>query len=188
MSEIQRSNHWNPIQHPASAAASQAPQQTPQTEAPQTAPPAPRLSEDQNQTQSVSSTPIDPNSAGQTIRQNQFTSQLQALLNQADNDAPGYDVQDALQSYIENYTGTDFEGGAVSAENFAETFGGDNKEAYHQLVSDGLNHIRGLPADQQQEALNRFVNLMLNNIGNVLENKDVVDESGSALIAGGPGC
>ena len=138
---------------------------------------------DQNQTQTVNNTPIEPNAAGNTMGRAQFAQQILDLASQPADDMHSFDVQMTLESYINDYAG-----GAEKAERFANVFTGQNSEAYGQLVSDGLNSIRNLPEGERDEALNRFVNLMLNNIDNVVNNNPVRDENGKPMIAGGPGC
>lgn len=153
------------------------------TQAPQNAASPPTPPKDQNQTQSVNNTPINPNTAGNTMGRAQFTQQILNLANQPPDDMHSFDVQTALQQYI-----TDHAGGPEKAERFANVFSGQNGEAYTALVNDGLNSIRNLPEGQREEALNRFVNLMLNNIDNVASNNPVRDEKGQQMVAGGPGC
>ncbi|MBF2052087.1 MAG: hypothetical protein IGS03_01325 [Candidatus Sericytochromatia bacterium] len=139
---------------------------------------------DQNQTHAINNTPIEPNTAGNSIGRAQFTQQILDLANQPANDMNSFDVQMALESYINDHAG-----GPETAERFANVFTGQqNSEAYNQLVNDGLNSIRNLPEGERDEALNRFVNLMLNNIDNVVNNNPVVDQNGKPVIAGGPGC
>lgn len=187
MPDIQRGSNANQVRQTQTPAATPRGvnnvQKQAASQAAQNAATPPATPNDQNQTQAINNTPISPNSAGNTIGRAQLTQQILNLANQPPDDMHSFDVQTALQQYI-----TDHAGGAEKAERFANVFSGQNGEAYTQLVNDGLNSIRSLPEGEREAALNRFVNLMLNNIDNVASNNPVRDEKGQQMVAGGPGC